>query len=94
MTAKRHAVPAKGWRKLLARSAAGVMISLAPIAAAAKRPYPGPASPVEVSNGPSPGSLEIRATRPTALAPELIVERQRPDRRTTSFAILTSPPCI
>lgn len=34
---------------------------------------------VRVSNGAKPGALEIRATKPMELAPDLIVERQRED---------------
>jgi len=40
-------------------------------------PASGPA--VEVRNGPSPGSVEIRATEAVDLAPELMVEQQRND---------------
>ena len=34
---------------------------------------------VQIHNGPHPGSLEIRATQVTELAPNLMVERQRAD---------------
>lgn len=39
----------------------------------------GVGSPVQIRNGPRPGSLDIRAAQPVALAPDLLVERQRAD---------------
>ncbi|WP_420140122.1 hypothetical protein [Sphingomonas sp.] len=38
-----------------------------------------PKPSIQVINGQRPGSVEIRAGRPTDLAPVLIIERQRPD---------------
>jgi hypothetical protein len=51
----------------------------APLAPAAEPLGPVSAPAVQVRNGPSPGSLELRANGTAELAPELIVERQLGD---------------
>ena len=51
----------------------------APLAPAAEPQAPESAAAVQVRNGPSPGSLELRANGTVELAPELIVERQLGD---------------
>ena len=51
----------------------------APLAPAAQPLAPVSAPAVQVRNGPSPGSLELRANGTAELAPELIVERQLGD---------------
>ena len=75
------------WRKTLGWPAIRLIASLAAIScpAAAEEWHGIVASPVQVHNGSSPGSLVVRATRPTALAPDLIVERQLPDK---GFAVV------
>jgi hypothetical protein len=51
----------------------------APVAPAAEPSASVSARAVQVRNGPSPGSLELRVNGTVDLAPELIVERQRAD---------------
>jgi hypothetical protein len=51
----------------------------APLASTAEPPAPVSAPAVQVRNGPSPGSLELRVNGTAKLDPELIVERQLDD---------------
>jgi|GEM_PF-2735478 len=50
-----------------------------PLISTAQLSEPVPGSIVEVKNGPTPGSVEIRANEAVDLAPELMVERQLDD---------------
>ena len=64
----------RGWRAT--RWLAG-LLAIAAVPAAAQPA--GAAVVVQIRNGAQPGALEVRASAPTVLAPELIVEQKQAD---------------
>lgn len=75
--AEHDAVPGGPWSRLLL--CLSVLVAMAAFFLVAPPARGSAGSVVQIRNGPRPGALEIRAATPVALAPDLLVERQRAD---------------